>query len=188
MKCPNCGSIINFQTERRIDGDTKCLGCGHSGPTKSFIVKKPEEKKATDVQEGGQHYKNMKYQPVVFAHNVSLSFLEGNVVKYITRYEFKNGLEDLKKVKHYIELMLQLVYGESPSDYNAHTTMIQLDDVLKHTRHEYNLFVLQNNLRQWESTIIWLVISSSMKNGVNQLNEAWKLTVDLIKDKYGVDV
>jgi hypothetical protein len=146
-------------------------------------------KTALDIQEGGNHYKNMKYQPVVFGHNAGLTFLEGNVVKYITRYKFKNGLEDLKKVKHYIELMLQLVYGREPSEYHSNTTFENLSDVLLHVKKEYEEFKKQNVIPEWEASIIWLVISSSMKHdGANNLNEAWRLTVDLIKAEYGVDV
>lgn len=39
-------------------------------------------------------------------------FLKGNVIKYITRYKYKNGLEDLNKAKHYIEMLIQLENGE----------------------------------------------------------------------------
>jgi hypothetical protein len=37
----------------------------------------------------------------------ALDFLEGNVVKYVTRYQEKNGLEDLKKAKWYLERLIQ---------------------------------------------------------------------------------
>lgn len=143
---------------------------------------------ALDVQEGGNHYKNMKYQPVVFAHNINATFLEGNVIKYITRYKFKNGLEDLKKVKHYIELMLQLVYGREPSEPNDNCIFYDCNEIFQNVRREYEEFKKQNTVPAWEAHIIWLVISSSYKGGVNDLNHAWKLTVELIKDEYGVDL
>ena len=36
-----------------------------------------------------------------------MNFLEGNVVKYITRYKDKNGVEDLKKCKWYLEKLIE---------------------------------------------------------------------------------
>jgi|TARA_R100001244_G_C5148968_1_gene129327 hypothetical protein len=40
-----------------------------------------------------------------------LDWCEGNIVKYITRHSIKGGQEDIKKVIHYAELLLELKYG-----------------------------------------------------------------------------
>lgn len=61
-------------------------------------------------QEGGQHYKGKAIQPIVYIHANNLGFCEGNVVKYITRHKEKNGAEDIRKVIHYCELLLELEY------------------------------------------------------------------------------
>jgi len=37
-------------------------------------------------------------------------------VKYICRYKNKNGIEDLKKVIHYAELLIQMDYGDDVLD------------------------------------------------------------------------
>lgn len=63
---------------------------------------------ALNVQVGGSHYKDMPIQPIEYIHRNGLGFIAGNVVKYITRYEKKNGLEDLKKARHYIDLLIEL--------------------------------------------------------------------------------
>jgi hypothetical protein len=63
-------------------------------------------------QEGGNHYKDMKIQPVEFITANQLGFLEGNVVKYICRHHAKNGAEDIRKAIHYCELLLATKYGE----------------------------------------------------------------------------
>lgn len=70
---------------------------------------------ALNKQEGGQHYKNFKIQPVEFIHANNLGFCEGNIIKYTCRYKAKNGKEDLLKVIHYAELLLQLEYGNKKS-------------------------------------------------------------------------
>ena len=63
---------------------------------------------ALDKQIGGSHYKDMAIQPIEYIHKNGLGFCEGNVVKYITRWKTKNGIEDLKKVIHYAELLIQM--------------------------------------------------------------------------------
>ena len=65
--------------------------------------------KATDKQIGGNHYKQYKIQPIEFIMANDLNFIQGNVIKYICRYENKNGLEDLDKVIHYCELAKDLL-------------------------------------------------------------------------------
>jgi hypothetical protein len=66
-----------------------------------------------DKQIGGGHYKDMVIQPIEFTHKNKLNFCQGNVIKYITRYKAKNGLEDLEKVIHYVELLMELEYGKT---------------------------------------------------------------------------
>lgn len=63
-------------------------------------------KNPKDTQIGGSHYKKIKIQPIEYILANDLGFCEGNVVKYITRYPDKNGVEDLKKAKHYIEFLI----------------------------------------------------------------------------------
>ena len=67
------------------------------------------------AQEGGGHYKDRGIQPLEYTMQNNLSFCEGNVVKYISRYKSKNGIEDLAKVIHYALLASYEVYGEKGS-------------------------------------------------------------------------
>ena len=71
-----------------------------------------DESRALDRQVGGKHYKDFEIQPVEFIQKNGLNFCEGNAVKYICRHKAKNGLEDLKKAKHYIDLLIEIEYGE----------------------------------------------------------------------------
>ena len=59
-------------------------------------------------QEGGGHYKGMKIQPVEFIHANGIPFIEGCVIKYVSRWRAKGGVEDLKKARHFIDLLLDL--------------------------------------------------------------------------------
>ena len=67
------------------------------------------------AQEGGGHYKNRGIQPLEYTMKNKLSFCEGNVVKYISRYKSKNGIEDLAKVIHYALLSAYEEYGKQGS-------------------------------------------------------------------------
>ena len=53
------------------------------------------------------HYQDLKIQPVTYAMTNNLGFAEGNVVKYVSRYKKKGGLQDLRKARHYIDLLIQ---------------------------------------------------------------------------------
>lgn len=63
---------------------------------------------ALERQVAGNHYKDMPIQPVEYIHANAMGYLEGNVVKYVSRWRKKNGLADLEKAKHYIDLLIQL--------------------------------------------------------------------------------
>lgn len=52
------------------------------------------------------HY-DFAIQPVEYILRNKLGFCEGNVVKYISRYQNKNGREDLMKARHYIDILIK---------------------------------------------------------------------------------
>lgn len=62
-----------------------------------------------ETQVGGNHYKDLAIQPLEFIVKNDLDFLQGNVVKYVVRYKVKGGIEDLKKARHYLDLMIELM-------------------------------------------------------------------------------
>ena len=63
---------------------------------------------ALDVQVGGAHYKNKRIQPVEFSYANNLNGLEASIVKRITRWRDKDGFQDLEKIKHEIDLLIEL--------------------------------------------------------------------------------
>lgn len=67
---------------------------------------------ALDIQIGGDHYIQYKIQPIEYSFHNNLNFLQGSIVKYITRYKLKNGKEDLHKIKHLVDLLIELEYGD----------------------------------------------------------------------------
>ena len=67
-----------------------------------------EDKKAQNTQIGGDHYQKQGIQPWDIIEQYELDFFAGNIVKYILRYKYKNGLEDLQKAEHYIKKLIEL--------------------------------------------------------------------------------
>jgi len=64
-----------------------------------------------EMQIGGDHYAAKKFQPIEYIHANNLDFMEGNVVKYITRHRDKGGADDIMKAIHYCKLILKYSYS-----------------------------------------------------------------------------
>lgn len=59
-------------------------------------------------QQGGDHYEKMKIQPITFIVDNDIPFIEGNIIKYVSRWKSKGGVEDLKKARHYLHMLIEL--------------------------------------------------------------------------------
>jgi hypothetical protein len=68
---------------------------------------------ANTVQHGGDHYKKHTIQTWDYIASNNLGYFEGNIVKYVSRWKDKGGVEDLRKAKHYIEKLIELNTVES---------------------------------------------------------------------------
>ena len=64
-------------------------------PTEIDIINKPP------------HYTQGGIEPIDFITANNMSFCQGNVVKYVTRYSYKNGIEDLKKAAFYLNRLIE---------------------------------------------------------------------------------
>jgi hypothetical protein len=63
---------------------------------------------ANDTQVGGDHYKSKEIQPWDFIAANGIGYFEGNIVKYISRWRDKNGLDDLLKARHYLDKLIEI--------------------------------------------------------------------------------
>jgi hypothetical protein len=84
--------------------------CGCGAKVEQVDLAPPPVQRALDRQVGGDHYKSMAIQPVQFALENNLGFCEGNVVKYVVRRK-GNRIEDLKKARHYLDLLIEFEEG-----------------------------------------------------------------------------
>lgn len=62
-----------------------------------------EDRPVSTQQVGGTHYTDMNVQPFDFIEANKLTFFEGNVVKYLSRYKSKDGDRDIDKAIHYVK-------------------------------------------------------------------------------------
>lgn len=85
------------------------------------------DKNALDRQEGGSHYKHFEIQPIEFCERNKLTPCEANVVKYVCRHRFKNGKEDLLKIKHYVDIMLEMYYNDE-NDGQLNDRLLNLNE------------------------------------------------------------
>lgn len=65
------------------------------------------------MQKGGSHYKDLKIQPVQYCHANGIPFIEGCIIKYVTRHKAKGEKADLLKARHFIDLLIELDYPET---------------------------------------------------------------------------
>ena len=63
---------------------------------------------ALNEQVSGSHYKDKAIQPVEYIFMNGIGYMEGNVIKYVSRWRDKGGIADLQKAKHYIDLLIEL--------------------------------------------------------------------------------
>lgn len=117
----------------------------------------------TNNQVGGNHY-DMPIQPRVFIRLNNILFDEGNIIKYICRYNKKNGLEDLQKVLQYCDFI-----EESGEFGDSQCNMSSLE------------FSFKNNLSYEQSIIVFMVSDAISLTTKERLGEIRNYTNKLIK-------
>lgn len=116
----DCRSCAHHNPEARSldDAPEVCWGCSvtrnHANwkpmpPTPPAAPVPVKAKPAPDplkVQVGGGHYKDLAIQPMEYSMANKLDACQHSVVKYVTRFRQKNGIQDLEKAKHILDLLI----------------------------------------------------------------------------------
>lgn len=80
------------------------------------LINEETDKKILDniIEEGvsPNHYARWVIEPITFIMKNKIGYAVGNVIKYVLRYDAKNGLEDLKKARRYIDMIIEDEYGK----------------------------------------------------------------------------
>jgi len=77
------------------------------GRLETGIAHQSASPRANDTQVAGNHYKQFQIEPWDAIIDWGLGYLDGNAVKYLSRWRHKNGIEDLKKARHYIDKLIE---------------------------------------------------------------------------------
>mgnify|MGYP003141635231 CR=1 FL=1 len=65
------------------------------------------------------YYKKGSIEVTDFISDQNMSFIEGNVVKYISRYKDKAGIQDLRKARWYLDKLIELEMEGNPYEENT---------------------------------------------------------------------
>lgn len=92
---------------RYCDRDLSDTPCNECTPVNSNFT--PKSSTSDTISKPAHYTGRGGIEPIEFITTNNLNFLEGNVVKYVYRYPFKNGLEDLKKARRNLDILIQQV-------------------------------------------------------------------------------
>lgn len=104
VNCENHGIVGNNKDE--------CDLCGKEEHQERHYKTPQRAARALDVQEGGDHYKGKSIQPVEYIMANGIGFMEGNVIKYVTRWRDKGGIGDLRKAVHFLQMLIEHEIGD----------------------------------------------------------------------------
>jgi len=79
--------------------------------------------KALDRQVGGKHYREMAIQPAEYIMRNGIRFAEGCVIKYVSRWRDKGGVEDLRKAIHFLEMLIE--YEVNPVETRPRSAVVE---------------------------------------------------------------
>ena len=97
-------TVNQDDVEKRVHARLKAI---EEGKARKAELERVEKTIALDTQVGGNHYQSMKIQPIEYTMANKMNPLQHTVIKYVSRYQAKNGIEDLKKAIHSLELLIQ---------------------------------------------------------------------------------
>lgn len=95
-------------SEHRLQSAVHDSGNSGQADQESAHQDQPEQQRANDHQIGGAHYKAHRYETWDVILDWNLGYLDGNAVKYLSRWRLKGGVQDLKKARHYIDKLIEI--------------------------------------------------------------------------------
>ena len=106
----NGGDIVAYRIHTKTNATTPPTQQeSHTEETKTI----QQEVKATETQVGGDHYTKLAIQPMQYSMENGLDALQHTVIKYVTRFRDKAGIEDLEKAKHCIDMLIEFERNKS---------------------------------------------------------------------------
>lgn len=94
--------------EHRVFAPIHNSGYGAQADKEPVRQGQPAQPRANDRQVAGTHYKAHKYETWDVILDWNLGYLDGNAVKYLSRWRLKGGVQDLKKARHYLDKLIEV--------------------------------------------------------------------------------
>lgn len=124
VKCNNCGLV--YESSETIYGmPVKCVECkafftAFPIPAQSVPAQGMSKEELSELSTPS-HY-NIAIQPVDYIAANNMDFFHGNVIKYVTRWQGKDGIKDLEKAMDYLQRITAMAkaghYGEKHKSNN----------------------------------------------------------------------
>ena len=123
-----------------------------------------------NTQVGGSHYTDLAMQPIELIVKLKCTFIQGCIIKYISRYKKKNGFQDLEKCEHYAKLSLELEEQKKRTIKPKELELI-------------NEYIKKNRFTILQRAIIMNTINGLYKNVVQCCKELIQIEYQKIKDR-----
>jgi len=109
---------LGLASSRLVRDPMAPYGDAMSAPTSTVSPpSKPSNmSEANKIQVAGSHYKAKTIQPWDYIAANELGYFEGNIVKYVSRWRDKGGVDDLRKAQHYLQKLIELQLQTPPID------------------------------------------------------------------------
>jgi hypothetical protein len=92
------------------------------------------------------HY-NMEIQPIEFIVKNNIPFREANIIKYVCRHRDKDGINDLLKAQHYLQMLIDEWEAENKVEYETPTPAEELAQLEKNKAE----IIAQN--KEWDAIV-----------------------------------
>lgn len=114
-----------------------------------------------DKEVGGTHYADMKIEPFELIDALDLDFVQGNIIKYVSRYKNKGGNQDLEKAIHYCDMIINKFLGGNGLTYK----------LSKQQKFVIKMYCEINGLTDIENLIIGHAIAHEYKECKSEINK-----------------
>jgi endonuclease III-like uncharacterized protein len=97
------------------------------------------------------HY-NMQIQPIMFIVKNNIPFREANIIKYVCRHRDKDGIDDLLKAQHYLQMLIDEWEAENEVEYETTTPAEQLAEQEKKKAEIIAAEIIAQN-KEWDAIV-----------------------------------
>ena len=110
--CTYCGRNVYYACSNANEAFAICRLGELASPERSKVPSAYTDEAYSQNVYKPHHYAKWKVEPITFIMENDLPYAVGNVIKYVMRYKDKNVLEDLKKARRYIDMIIEMEYGK----------------------------------------------------------------------------